>query len=65
MLAMMQYFIAHDLIDHEWIAAQTHGFDELATHVADWTPDRAAAICGIETTQIERLAHDYGTIRPA
>jgi anaerobic selenocysteine-containing dehydrogenase len=65
MLAMMQYLIAHDLIDHEWVDSQTHGFDQLAAHVAEWTPKRAAAICGIDAEQIERLADAYGTIRPA
>ncbi len=41
------------------------GFPELADHVSDWTPERAAAICGVAARVIERLAHDWGTIRPA
>ena len=38
---------------------------ELVAHVADWTPARAAVICGVDAATIELLAHDWGTIRPA
>jgi anaerobic selenocysteine-containing dehydrogenase len=65
MLAMMHVIIRDDLVDHEWVTAHTHGFDELAAHVADWTPTRAAAECGVDADVIEALARDYATVRPA
>ena len=65
MLALMHVLIRDDLVDGPWIAAHTLGFEELAAHVATWTPARAATLCGLDTTQIERLAQNYGTIRPA
>jgi anaerobic selenocysteine-containing dehydrogenase len=65
MLALMHVLIRDDLIDGPWVAAHTLGYDELRAHVADWTPKRAAAVCGLDPTVIERLARDYGTIRPA
>lgn len=65
MLAMMHVLIRDELVDHEWVAAHTVGFDDLAAHVAEWTPDRAAAITGLAIGDIERLARLYGTIRPA
>ena len=65
MLAMMHILIRDNLLDTEWVAAHTIGFDDLATHVADWTPARAAQVCGLAIDDIERLAHMYGTIRPA
>ena len=65
MLAMMHVLIRDGLVDRPWVDAHTVGFDELAAHVADWTPERAAAICGVDAGVIERLATDYGTIRPA
>ena len=43
MLAMMHVIIGEGLTDADWIAEHTLGFDELAAHVADWTPERAAA----------------------
>lgn len=65
MLAMMHVLIRDGLTDTEWIAEHTHGYAELAEHVAEWTPTRAAEICGITSTEIETLAHLYGTIRPS
>ncbi len=65
MLAVIHVLIRDGLVDHEWVAAHTVGFDELAAHVIEWTPAHAAAVCGLDAGTIERLAHDYGTIRPA
>ena len=64
MLAMMHVLIRDELTDREWIAQHTVGYDELAAHVADWTPARAAEITGLAVEDIERLARMYGTIRP-
>jgi len=63
-LAMMHVLVRDRLVDTEWVQAHTIGFDELAAHVAEWTPERAAATCGVPVADIERLANLYGTIRP-
>jgi anaerobic selenocysteine-containing dehydrogenase len=65
MLAMMHIVIRDGLTDTDWIAQHTHGYSELADHVAEWTPERAAEICGITVDEIETLSHLYGTIRPS
>jgi anaerobic selenocysteine-containing dehydrogenase len=65
MLAMIHVLVRDGLVDLAWVRANTVGFDELAAHVAEWTPDRAATICGVAAEQIERLATVYGTRRPA
>ncbi len=65
MLAMIHVLVRDELVDRAWVDEHTAGFAELADHVADWTPSRAAEICGVEATVIEQLARDYGTIRPA
>ena len=57
--------IRDGLTDKQWIADHTLGFDELALHVDEWTPERAAATCGVAAADIEKLATMYGTIRPA
>jgi anaerobic selenocysteine-containing dehydrogenase len=64
-LAIMHELIRHDWIDHDYIAAHSTGYDDLAAHVADWTPERAAAICGIDAHEIVELARLYGTNRPS
>ncbi len=65
MLAIMHVLIRDGLTDEQWIDDHTLGFDELAMHVDEWTPERAAATCGVAAADIERLATMYGTIRPA
>lgn len=65
MLAVMHVLIRDDLTDRQWVRDHTLGFDELAAHVTEWTPQRAAATCGVDAADIERLATIYGTIRPA
>ena len=39
--------IAEDLLDHEYVAAHTLGFEALAERVREWTPDGAAAATGL------------------
>jgi len=64
MLAMIHVIIRDDLVDHNWVERYTIGFDELAAEAADWTPERAAAECGIDADVIEDLARDIATTRP-
>lgn len=65
MLAMMHVLIRDNLIDRNYIEQHTAGFDELASHVADWTPERAAVICHVDAATIETFAREYGTATPA
>ncbi|MFZ9042028.1 MAG: molybdopterin-containing oxidoreductase family protein [Ilumatobacteraceae bacterium] len=65
MLAMMHVIIRDGLVDHEWLADHTLGFDELSDAVADWTPERAARECGVDAAVIERLATTYATTQRA
>jgi anaerobic selenocysteine-containing dehydrogenase len=68
-LAMMHALIRDDshakALDHEYIAKHTVGFAELKTRVSEWTPQRAADICGIDASEIEALAKLYGSTKKA
>ncbi len=65
MLAMMHVLIRDQLIDHRWVRDHTEGFDELAAHVVEWSPQQAAEVCGLRVDEVEELARAYGTTRPA
>jgi anaerobic selenocysteine-containing dehydrogenase len=65
MLAMMHVLIRDGLIDEDYVTRHTTGFDELAERVAAWHPQRAAEVCGIDASDIERLSTMYGSTRPA
>lgn len=64
-LALMHELIVHDWIDHDYIAQHTLGWDGLRERALRWTPERAAAVCGIPAQQIRDLARAYGTTKPA
>lgn len=59
-LAMMQVLIADDLLDHDYIARHTLGFDALAERVRAHTPEWAAPLTGLPAATIRALAREYG-----
>lgn len=60
-LALMHELIVNDWLDHDYIEQHTLGWDRLRERALEWTPERAAHICGITTQQIQSLARDYGS----
>jgi anaerobic selenocysteine-containing dehydrogenase len=64
-LALMHELIANDWLDHDYIASHTSGWDALRERAMRWTPERAAAVCGVPEAQIRSLARDWGTTQPA
>jgi len=63
--ALMHELIVHDWLDHDYIARHTLGWDALRERAMQWSPERAAAVCGLPAVQIRALARDYGTTQPA
>ena len=59
-LGLMHILVRDDLLDHDYIANYTVGFELLRQRVAEWTPERVAATCGITVEEVEGLARDYG-----
>jgi len=64
-LGMMHVIVAEGLYDREFVARHTVGFDRLAAHVREHTPEWAAAVTGIPLERIGALARRYATTRPA
>lgn len=57
---IVRELIHADLIDHDFIAKRTEGFDDLARMVEAYTPERVAEICGIDARDLVAAAHMYG-----
>ena len=64
-LAMMQVLITEGLIDRDYIAKYTLGFEKLAERVKQYTPEWAARTCGITVEEVVQLAREYGSVKPA
>jgi anaerobic selenocysteine-containing dehydrogenase len=63
--ALMHELVVNDWLDHDYIREHTVGWGGLRERAMRWTPERAAAVCGIPAQQIRDLARDYGTTKPA
>jgi len=64
-LGMMQVILNEGLEDRAYIDERTHGFAQLAERVREYTPERVSAWTGMTVAEIEQLAREYATTRPA
>jgi anaerobic selenocysteine-containing dehydrogenase len=64
-LAMMHVIVAEDLVDRDYVAKHTVGFEPLRERVKDYTPQRVAGITGLAAETIVELAREYATVKPA
>jgi anaerobic selenocysteine-containing dehydrogenase len=64
-LALMHELIRLDALDHDYIARHVSGFNLLRAKALEWTPERAAEVCGVDAELIRELAQDYATVKPA
>ncbi len=59
--AMMHVIVAENLVNADFIASRTIGYDELKANVADYSPEKMAPICGIPAEDIKEVARLYAT----
>ena len=64
-LALMHELIVNDWLDQDYIDRYTLGWEGLRERAMQWTPERAAEVCGVPVAQIRQLARDWGTTQPA
>lgn len=64
-LGVMHQLIEHDWLDHDYIARYTLGWEALRERALQWSPERAAMVCGIAPEQVRMLARAWGTTQPA
>jgi molybdopterin guanine dinucleotide-containing S/N-oxide reductase-like protein len=64
-LGMMHVILNEGLEDRAYIAEMTHGVERLAGRAREYTPERVAAWTGMTAAEVERLAREYATTRPA
>src|SRR5205809_5601756 len=57
---MIHLLIENDLVDREYVAAHTTGFDQLEESVRKYTPDHVSQLTGLTPEQIYKVALIYG-----
>ncbi len=64
-LGMINVIIAEDLVDHDYVANYTVGYEELKERAAAFTPNRVSAITGIDQEDVRTLAREFATVQPS
>ncbi|TAK47838.1 MAG: molybdopterin oxidoreductase [Xanthobacteraceae bacterium] len=64
-LAFLNVIIAEKLYDAEFVQRWTHGFDELAAHVRNFTPEWAEPITWVPADKIRDAARLFARTKPA
>lgn len=64
-LGLAHIILANGLEDRDYLNSYTADFDEFAALAAQYPPERVAALTGIPASEIESLAVEYATTRPA
>ncbi|HEY0063719.1 MAG TPA: molybdopterin oxidoreductase family protein [Telluria sp.] len=59
-LGLMHVLIRENLVDQDYIANYTIGYEQLKQRAAEWTPERTAETCGISVDEVLNLAREYG-----
>jgi anaerobic selenocysteine-containing dehydrogenase len=64
-LGMMHVIFRDSLYDREYVEKYTHGFEELRARAAEYSPECVAKWTGVPAADIEKLAREYATTKPA
>src|SRR6266567_2213136 len=64
-LGMMHVIINQNLHDADYVSQHTVGFDELRAKVQEYPPEKVAQWTGMSAADIQKLAGEYATCRPA
>ncbi len=59
--AMMHVIVHEGLVDRDFIASRTVGYEDLEKNVAEYSPEAMAPICGIDADTIRYVARLYAT----
>ena len=60
---MLHLMIEHDWLDHAFIEQHSVGFEAVAEHVKEWTPQRTAEVTGIAERAIRQAAEWWGAAK--
>ncbi|MCK6460655.1 MAG: formate dehydrogenase subunit alpha [Planctomycetes bacterium] len=63
--AMMNVIVEEGLVDEDYVRKHTTGFETVKAKVKEYTPERAAAICGVPAETIREVALAYGRAKAA
>ena len=63
--AVLNVIVEEQLYDRQYFEANTEGFEEYAAHVANFPPEKMAALCGIEAEELRTIARKIARAKAA
>ena len=57
--ALLNVIVSEGLYDRQYVEAHTEGFENLAHHIRDFTPEAMAPVCGIDAQTLREVARRY------
>ncbi|MCL5678832.1 MAG: formate dehydrogenase subunit alpha [Candidatus Thermoplasmatota archaeon] len=63
--ALANVIVTEDLVDHRFLDERINNFDAFRESLREWSPERAAGICGVDASRIREAARLYATSGPA
>jgi len=64
-LAMMHVIVRDGLVDTDYVAKYSTGYEALVERVQEYAPARVAGAIGLAADEIERFAREYATTQPS
>ncbi|TMR96746.1 molybdopterin oxidoreductase family protein [Nonomuraea basaltis] len=64
-LGLLHLVVAEELVDEEYVATRTTGFDEVRTSLASWWPERVERITGVPVYRMRQAARAMAAARKA
>ncbi len=59
--ALIHVIITEDLYDKDYVSQFTEGFENLRSHIADFSPESMAQVCGIDADELRAVARTFAT----
>ena len=63
--SMLHVIVDEDLVDHEYVAKHTEGFDELAAHVKAFSPEAMEAVTGVPADDVRTASRAFAKAKTA
>ena len=61
--AIMNVIVEEEIYDQQYIDGFTENWPAMKAHLADFTPEKMAPICGIEADVLRAIARDFATAK--
>ncbi len=63
--AILNVIVEEELYDRQYVASQTEGLEDYASHIRNFPPEKMAALCGIDAEELRTVARKFAAANAA